>query len=159
MVQSTLLGKASVLLHLGSTTPCGGGGSCPSTTNLVLTVAELQCTRLYGAGYHQGCCMWGVGSSYTTRADIREQRRTEKRKNEARKELEEGGKTTPEVEHKTGKEKRGWTEEEWKRQWCMSRTVQFPLLLPCIHVLCVLLVFLSFAYSFITASLPGWLRG
>lgn len=138
MVQSALLRKPSLIAPPSSIweVPLSvEGWSSPSTTNLVLTVAESQCTGLYRAGYHKGCCLWGVGSSYTdaTQADIRQQRGAEKRKR-ARKEREEGGKTTFEVEDNTGKEKRGWMEREGRRQWWKvwnGPNVSSPVLLHC----------------------------
>lgn len=59
-----------------------GGDSIHPTTNLILTVAELQCTGLCRAGYQPGCCQWGVGSGYT---DTTEQKLTDRGGREERK--------------------------------------------------------------------------
>lgn len=110
------------------------GWSYPSTTNLVLIVAELQCTGLYRAGYHPGCCLWGVGSGYTdtTKHKLTEGHR-EAEKGEKKRERR-GGKIAPEEEYNTGKEIRGWMVGEGKRQWGKvqngsNRIAPFPALL------------------------------
>lgn len=107
------------------------GWSSPSTTNLVLIVAELQCTGLYRAGYHPGCCLWGVGSGYTdtTKHKLTEGHR-EARKGE-KKEREEGGRlhlkrNIIRVRRKGG----GWREKE-KDNGERSRMVQIDSLLCC----------------------------
>lgn len=104
-------------LRLAGTTQCRGGWSYPSTTDLALIVAESQCTGLYRAGYHPGCCLWGVGSGCTDTTKHRLTRGQRKAgKKGQKKRQRRGGKIAPEVEYNTGKEERGWMEGEGKRQ-------------------------------------------
>lgn len=108
------------------------GWSYPSTTHPKLIVAELQCTGLYRAGYHPGCCLWGVGSGYT---DTTKQQHTERTEKERRRERERrGGKTAPEEEYNTGKKGRGWMEGDGKRQWgkVQNGSCRYALLLLCL---------------------------
>lgn len=160
MVQSTLWRKASLiappllLLHLGSTTPSGGGDRL-HPPQIWCSLVELQCTGLYGAGYHQGCCLWGVGSSYTdtTRADIREQRGTGE-KTERGPETSQKRGERPHLKWNIIRVRRkggGWRKKE-EDNGEMSRMVRFPLfLLPLIHFPRVFFLFLSSAFKFLVA--------
>lgn len=112
-------------LRLAGTTQCRGGWSYPSTTDLVLIVAESQCTGLYRAGYHPGCCLWGVGSGCTDTTKHRLTRGQRKAgKKEQKKDREEGGRlhlkwNIIRVRRKGG----GWREKE-KDNGETSRTAQ-----------------------------------
>lgn len=101
-------------LRLAGTTQCRGGWSYPSNTDLVLIVAESQCTGLYRAGYHPGCCLWGVGSGCTDTTKHRLTRGQKKaEKKDRKKDREEGGRlhlkwNIIRVRRKEG----GWREKE-----------------------------------------------
>lgn len=130
-------------LRLAGTTQCRGGWSYPSTTDLVLIVAESQCTGLYRAGYHPGCCLWGVGSGCT---DTTKHRLTRGLRKAGKKGQRRGGKIAPEVEYNTGKEERGWMEGEGKRQWGKVQNgssgfapLRLCFFFPCHFILCFII--------------------
>lgn len=79
---------------------------------------------------HPGCCLWGVGSGCTdtTKPNLTESHRKRggKKKSQRR-----GGKTAPEEEYFTGKETRGWLEDEAKDNGERSRRVQMGSLFWC----------------------------
>lgn len=148
-------------LRLAGTTQCWGGWSYPSTTDLVLIVAESQCTGLYRAGYHPGCCLWGVGSGCTDTTKHRLTREQRKAGKKGQKDREEGGRlhlkwNIIRVRRKGG----GWREKE-KDNGERSRMAQVdsPLcccvFFPChfiffssvtyfFHVICIYMIFVSY---------------
>lgn len=102
-------------------------------------MAELQCAGLYRAGYHPGCCLWGVGSGYTTTTTttttIITKHKLYRGTQRGRKRREEGGRFHLE-QYNTGKEKRG---EDGGRQWgkVQNGSNRFaPLLLRFFHFTC-----------------------
>lgn len=114
----------------------------------------------------------GSGYTDTTNHKLTEGHREAEKDRE--KEREEGGKTAPEEEYNTGKEKRGWMEGEGKRQWGKvqngSNSHSFTALLfspppadnpsdlnPFPSVTCFGLFFFS-SFSCMWASFREWLR-
>lgn len=105
---------ASPSLCLAGTTHCRGG----DPTNLVLIVADSQCTGYCTEkGTIQAVVCEGWGPATLIPPNVILQRDTQRGRKKGEKKERRGGKTAPEEDYNTGKEKRGWMEIGGKRQW------------------------------------------
>lgn len=96
-------------------------------------MAELQCTGLYRAGYHPGCCLWGVGSGLHWHHQTRADRGTPERQKNCGKERakREGGRLHLKRNIIRVRRKGGWWREKGEDNGERSRMVQVDSLLRC----------------------------